>query len=217
MLKPSIGFKETQAVIMGSSKYHYPLLVVISGPSGVGKDTIIRKMKERRLPFHFIVTATTRLPRENEINGRDYFFFSKDEFIRMIQQNELLEHSIVYGDYKGIPKQQVRNALTSGLDVVVRIDVQGAQKVRKIEPNIVSIFIAPESEESLFLRLKTRNSESPESLELRMATAHDELKRKHEFAYCVINRNMAIDNTVDEIVSIIQAEHSRASPRKINL
>jgi guanylate kinase len=105
-----------------------PLLIVISGPSGAGKDTILQRMKERELPFHFVVTATTRPRRENEIDGRDYFFVSKDEFARMIDEDELIEYAIVYGDYKGIPKQQVRDALTSGKDVIMRIDVQGAER-----------------------------------------------------------------------------------------
>ena len=90
------------------SPQHEPLLIVISGPSGVGKDSVIKLMKERDLPFHFVVTATSRLPRENEENGVDYFFISSKEFTRMIAEDELLEHAIVYGDYKGIPKEQVR-------------------------------------------------------------------------------------------------------------
>src|SRR5688572_23680994 len=97
-----------------------PLLIVISGPSGVGKDTVMQRMKERGLPFYFVVTATTRPRRVNEEHGKDYLFVSKEEFARMIDEDELIEHAIVYGDYKGIPKQQVREALTSGMDVVMR-------------------------------------------------------------------------------------------------
>jgi guanylate kinase len=100
-----------------------PLLVVLSGPSGVGKDTVIQRMKERQLPFHFVVTATTRHPREGEVHGRDYFFVSSDEFAALIESDELLEYAHVYNDYKGIPKQ-VREALASGQDVIMRLDVQ---------------------------------------------------------------------------------------------
>src|SRR5512134_3532100 len=104
-----------------------PLIIVISGPSGAGKDTVIQRMKERKLPFHFIVTAATRQARPNEVNGVDYFFVTHDEFAEMIEKDELLEYAIVYNDYKGIPKQQVRAALASGKDVVMRLDVQGAE------------------------------------------------------------------------------------------
>src|SRR5574342_480011 len=101
-----------------------PLLIVISGPSGAGKDTVMQRMQERGLPFHFVVTATTRPRRENEIEGKDYWFVSKEEFARMIETSELIEYAMVYGDYKGIPRAQVREALASGKDVVMRLDVQ---------------------------------------------------------------------------------------------
>src|SRR5512136_2156832 len=100
-----------------------PLVIVISGPSGVGKDAVIDRMKERQLPFHFVVTAATRKPRPDEVNGVDYILFSHDEFAEMIDKGELLEHAIVYNDYKGIPKSQVRQALESGKDVIMRLDV----------------------------------------------------------------------------------------------
>src|SRR5512137_519789 len=109
-----------------------PLLIVISGPSGVGKDTVIQRMIERNLPFHFVVTATTRHPRPNEVHGKDYFFYSHAEFARMIENSELLEHAIVYNDYKGIPKAQVHDAQASGQDVVMRLDVQGANTIRSL-------------------------------------------------------------------------------------
>src|SRR3990172_6230686 len=119
-----------------------PLLIVISGPSGAGKDTVMQRMKERGLPFHFVVTANTRPKRENEVDGRDYFFMSKDEFARMIEHDELIEYAVVYGDYKGIPKAQVRQALASGKDVVMRLDVQGAETVRKLANGGLLIFIS---------------------------------------------------------------------------
>ncbi len=109
-----------------------PLLIVISGPSGVGKDSVIHGLKGRNLPIHYVVTATTRPRREDETQGVDYFFVTKDEFAHMIEQEELIEYAIVYNDYKGIPKQQVREALASGQDVVMRVDVQGAATVRKL-------------------------------------------------------------------------------------
>lgn len=198
--------------------YHpFPLLIVISGPSGAGKDSLLQRMKERNLPFHFVVTATTRPPRPTEVHGRDYFFVSKEEFARMIEQNELLEYAIVYGDYKGIPKQQVREALASGQDVILRIDVQGAETIRKLVPQALLIFITVESEEELVRRLKRRKTESPEELALRIATARKELQRVEAFDYVVVNYENRLDEAVDVVCAIIQAEHHRVHHRRISL
>lgn len=194
-----------------------PLLVVISGPSGVGKDTVIQRMKERELPFHFVVTATTRPARSDEVHGVDYFFLSSDEFARMIETDELLEYAIVYNDYKGIPKEQVRQALASGKDVLMRIDVQGAATIREISPEAVLVFLTTQNETELVNRLKARKSETPEGLNLRIATARKELKRIKEFDYVVVNRDDKLDETVDKILAIIQAEHQRVNPRKVTL
>ena len=194
-----------------------PLLIVISGPSGAGKDTVMQRMQERGLPFHFVVTATTRPKRANEVHGKDYFFVSKEEFAHMIDEDELIEHAIVYGDYKGIPKQQVREALSSGKDVVMRIDVQGAETVRKMAPGALMIFITTNSEEELVQRLETRKTETADSLAIRIATARKELKRVEAFDYVIINHDFHLDATVDTILAIIQAEHHRVTPRKVTL
>jgi guanylate kinase len=194
-----------------------PLLIVISGPSGAGKDTVMQRMQERGLPFHFVVTATTRPKRETETHGKDYFFVTKDEFARMIDEDELIEHAIVYGDYKGIPKQQVREALASGKDVVMRVDVQGAEFVRKMAPEALLIFITTDSEAELVHRLETRKTETADSLAIRIATARKELKRLEAFDYVIVNRDFQLDVTVDSIRSIIDAEHHRVSPRKVSL
>ena len=194
-----------------------PLLIVISGPSGAGKDTVMQRMQERGLPFHFVVTATTREKRANEIHGKDYFFVTKDEFAHMIDADELIEHAIVYGDYKGIPKQQVREALESDKDVVMRVDVQGAESVRKMAPEALLIFITTDSEEELVHRLETRKTETADSLAIRIATARKELKRVEAFDYVIVNRDFQLDVTVDAIRSIIDAEHHRVKPRKVSL
>lgn len=194
-----------------------PLLIVISGPSGAGKDTVMQRMQERGLPFHFVVTATTRPRRTNEVHGRDYFFVSMEEFARMIDEDELIEHAIVYGDYKGIPKQQVREALATGKDVVMRIDVQGAETVRKMAPQALMIFITTESEAELVHRLETRKTETVDSLAIRIATARKELKRVEAFDYVIVNRDFHLDETVDTIRAIIEAEHHRVTPRKVIL
>jgi guanylate kinase len=194
-----------------------PLLIVISGPSGVGKDTVIQRMKKRNLPFHFVVTATTREPRQNEVDGRDYFFYSKEQFADMLKKGELLEHAVVYNDYKGIPKSQIKEALASGKDVVMRLDVQGASTIRQLCPEALLIFLSPQDEEEMINRLQERQSESPEDLKVRIATARQEMTRITIFDYVVINRELHLDETVDTIVSIITAEHHRVKQRVFTL
>jgi len=194
-----------------------PLLIVISGPSGVGKDSVMQRMKECGLPFHFVITATTRPKRENETHGKDYFFVSKEEFARMIENNELIEYAIVYSDYKGIPKQQVREALASGKDVVMRLDVQGAETVRKLAAEALLIFITTQSEQELVSRLQMRQTETPDELALRIATARKELQRVQAFDYVVVNQDDRLEETVDTIRAIIAAEHHRVQHRKVDL
>jgi guanylate kinase len=194
-----------------------PLLIVISGPSGVGKDTVIEHMKQRGMPFHFVVTATTRDRRPTETHGVDYFFLSKDQFAEMIEHDELLEWAIVYNDFKGIPKQQVRDAIATGKDVVMRIDVQGAATIRRLCPEALLIFLTTHDEDELVQRLTARQSETPEELKLRIATARQEMRRMENFDYVVLNQQDCLDETVDVIEAIIMAEHHRAHPRKVTL
>ncbi len=194
-----------------------PLLVVISGPSGVGKDMALKRLQELGYPFHFVVTATTRPKRPDERHGVDYFFISKSEFAEMIEQEELLEYAVVYGDYKGIPKQQVRQALASGRDVVMRIDVQGAATIRKLVPAAVLIYLSAESEEALVRRLRERKTEPEDQLKLRIATARQELKELGWFDYLVINAENQLDETCYKIAAIITAEKCRVQQREISL
>jgi guanylate kinase len=194
-----------------------PLLIVISGPSGVGKDTVLQRMMERQLPFHFVVTATTRAIRPNEVDGKDYIFVTRDQFAEMIEQGELLEHAFVYNDYKGIPRQQVQQALASGRDVVMRLDVQGAETIRKLFPEALLIFLTTQTEVELVERLRVRRTEESENLKLRIATARQELKRVDIFDYLVVNPDQRLDNTVDTIMAIINAEHHRTHPRVVQL
>jgi guanylate kinase len=186
-----------------------PVLVVISGPSGVGKDSVLQELKRTEYAFHFVVTATTRARRSGERDGVDYHFVSVGEFAEMIDNNELIEHAVVYGDYKGIPKKHVREALASGRDVIMRIDVQGAATIRRLVPNAITIFLTAESEEKLVRRLRERKTEEADQLKMRIVTARRELQRIVEFDYVVINREDALDETVDQVLSIIKAEKSR--------
>lgn len=194
-----------------------PLLVVISGHSGAGKDSVIQGMKQRDMPIHFVVTATTRQPRPDEVHGVNYFFLSHDEFADMIEKGEMLEYAVVYNDYKGIPKQQVRQALDTGKDVVMRLDVQGASTIRKICPDALLIFLTTQDEGEMVRRLKERKSETREGLKLRIATARQELNRISEFDYVVVNRDSRLEEAVDTIMAIIRTEHHRVHHRKVNL
>lgn len=194
-----------------------PLLVVLSGPSGVGKDATIQRMKERGYSCFFVVTATTRPRRPGEIDGVDYHFVSQATFADLIERGELLEHALVYGQYKGIPKAGVRAALASGQDVMLRIDVQGAATIRELVPDAVTIFLTAESEEALVERLRRRKTEDLAQLEKRIETARGELRRAAEFKYRIINRECALDETVDKVIAIVQAEKSRIDWRPVQL
>jgi guanylate kinase len=205
---------------MTEELYHLksnPLLVVLSGPSGAGKDTVLAGLKKCNHPFHFVVTVNTRPKRPEEADGVDYHFVTKERFAEMINRDELLEHAMVYGDYKGIPKQQVRDALASGQDVLMRLDVQGAATVRRLVSEAVLIFITAPSEEELIARLQARKTEPPDQLQLRMATSRQEMKRMSEFEYVVVNREACIDKTVNDVLAIIRAEHCRVRQRVVNL
>ena len=200
------------------NRNRYPVLLVISGPSGVGKDTIARQVMERQPErFHFVVTATTRPPRPGEVHGVDYIFLSNDEFALMIEEDELLEYAVVYNDFKGIPKQQIRDALASGRDVIMRVDVQGSATIRKLVPNAVTVFLMSESEEELERRLRERKSETGEGLSLRIATARQEMKRTEEFDYFVVNAEGAQGRAVQQILSIIEAQHCRVKQSPVVL
>jgi guanylate kinase len=194
-----------------------PLLVVISGPSGAGKDAVLRRMKERSEPFHFVVTTTDRPPRVGEVFGRDYFFVSTTEFERMIREDELLEYARVYGEYKGISRVQVRQALASQRDVVMRLDVQGAATIRRLASEAVLIFISCESEQALLARLSARGTETEETLRPRLAEVAEEMKRLPEFDYLVINSTDRLDEAVDAIASIIRAEKCRVRQRSVTM
>lgn len=195
----------------------HPLLVVVSGPSGVGKDSVIQALKRRNLPLHIVVTSTNRKPRPNEVNGVDYNFVSTERFEEMIRQGELIEHAVVYGDYKGIPKQQIRDAFATGKDVILRVDVQGAARLRQLFPEAVLIFLVPTDEAELVQRLTARHSETPDSLQRRIETARQEMKKLPEFDYVVVNRDEQLETAVDKIIAIIEAEHHRVKQRKVSI
>ncbi len=198
-----------------------PLLIVISGTSGAGKDSVVKKliarMQEQGSPVHFVVTATTRPRRESEVDGVDYFFVSRGEFERMIADGELLEYAVVYGEYKGVPRRQVREAMADGKDVIMRLDVQGAATIRRLAPEAVLIFITASSEEELIARLKRRHTESPEQLRVRLEEARREMRRIVEFDYVIPNPDGELDKTVETVIAVITAEKHRVHPRRARL
>lgn len=194
-----------------------PLLVILSGPSGVGKDAVMARMREMGVPFYQVITAATRARRPAEHDGVDYHFVSMERFAEMIENKELLEHAVVYGDYKGIPKAEVRRGLDSGLDVVLRVDVQGAATIRRMVPQAVAIFLVASSEEEMVNRLRQRRTEDAGMLAMRIATAREELHRLPEFDYVVVNRDKCLDQAVQQVLAIMTAERCRVDWEPVEL
>ena len=189
--------------------YRKPSLFILSGPSGVGKDAVLHKLKETSLPLKFVVTMTTRPRRERERNNVDYIFVSKEDFQELIDNNGLLEYANVYGNMYGVPRVQVEEALDKGQDVIVKVDVQGVDNIKRIKPDSISIFLMPSSLSELSQRLKQRHTESLDALELRIRTASEEMEKLPEYDYAVMNKKGEIDKAVSEIMSIITAEKCR--------
>lgn len=194
-----------------------PLLIVISGPSGIGKDAVVGLLRKTNPDTHFVITMNSRPPRIDEVDGVDYFFVSKEEFERKIAAGELLEHAKVYSDYKGIPKAQVSEAFASGKDVIMRLDVQGAMTICELYPQAVLIFLTASSAEEWIGRLQARRSESPEELGLRLKTAEVEFDLIRKFDYIVVNSDQHLDQTIADIQAILKAEHLKTKPRKVRL
>ena len=211
MKKPS---RESQSPFSLPTK---PLLIVLSGPSGAGKDALLTRMKESGSPVKRITTVTTRAQRAKERDKVDYHFVPERKFQEMIKNNELLEWANVYGNWYGVPKQPVKQALDKGRDVIVKVDTQGAATIKKILPEAVFIFVIPPSMAELMTRVKQRHTESPFDLALRIKTAEEEIKQLPLFDYIVVNKRDEIDLAVSEIKAIITAEKCRVSPRQIAL
>ncbi len=194
-----------------------PRLIVISGPSGVGKDTVIEQMRLQHPDFVFAVTATTRQRRPGEIDGVHYFFMRREEFMSMREQGEFLESAEVYGNFYGVPKDRVRNALRAGKTVVVKVDVQGAASIREFAPEAIFIFLLPPSMAELMHRLRGRKSDDLEGLMTRITTASRELRAVHDFDYIVFNENERLDDTLAQLDAIMHAENCRVRQRHVTL
>lgn len=194
-----------------------PLLIVISGPSGVGKDAVLFEMKKRDLPFYYAVTVTTRPKRKGEKDGADYHFVSESEFRQMVDRGEFIEWAKVYGNYYGVPKWELREGLGQGKDVILKVDVQGAATIKRILPEAVFIFLLPPSIEELVSRLMQRQGLSDSELSLRLGKAQEEMDKLSLFDYVVVSQKDKLDIAVSEIVSIITAEKCRIKQRKLRL
>ena len=194
-----------------------PLLVVLSGPSGVGKDAALARLKELDRPWHFVVTATTRPQRPGEQDGVDYIFLDNDKFLEMRDHEQFLECAEVYGRWYGVPHSQVQDGINAGKDVILKVDVQGAETVRKVAPEAVSVFMVPATFYELKRRLSQRMTESSPEMELRLRVAGQELKRMGEFDYRVVNQDGRLDQTIRDIDAIIAAEKCRVVPRRVRL
>ena len=193
-----------------------PLLVVLSGPSGVGKDAALDALKLLDRPWHFVVTATTRTQRLGEQDGVDYIFLETGAFLKMKERDELLECAQVYGNWYGVPRNQVRQGLRNGKDVFLKVDVQGADTVRELAPEALFIFMIPSSLDDLRSRLTLRMTEKPSEMELRISIAESELGRVGEYDYRVVNREGQLEQAVAEIDAIITAEKCRTRPRVVD-
>jgi len=195
----------------------HPLLIVISGFSGVGKDAALGKMKKAGLPFHYVVTTTTRPKRPGEKDGVDYHFLSEDKFRRMIKANRFLEWAKVYGNYYGVPKREIEEALRKGQDIIVKVDVQGAATIKRTLPDAVLIFLMAPTTEELANRLKRRHDLHPADLDLRLSKSREEIESLPLFDYAVVNHTDNLDLTVTQINAIITAEKCRSKPRVARL
>jgi guanylate kinase len=186
-----------------------PLLVVLSGPSGVGKDSVLGGLKASGRDYHFAVTATTRPRRSGEVDGRDYRFLTRQRFEEMLAAGELLENAVVYDEHYGVPKAEVRQALARGQDVVMRTDIQGVATIKGAVPQAVTIFLAPASVSELEERLRRRGADSEEQLRLRLATARREMDAARHFDHVVLNAHGKLEEAVAAVERIIAAEKER--------
>lgn len=187
-----------------------PLLIVLSGPSGVGKDTLLHKLLLAEPRIRKIATVTTRAPRPGEVEGRDHYFVSVGRFHQLVEENALLEHANVYGNWYGVPRADVDNLIGEGWDVALRTDIQGAASVKALAPKAVTIFISPADLADLQRRIERRGSEEPDDLILRLETARKEMDAAASFDHVVVNPENELDSVVERVRLILEEERGRA-------
>jgi guanylate kinase len=189
-----------------------PLLVILSGPSGVGKDAVLARMKEMQFPLHHVVTLTTRARRPAEQDNIDYRFVSQAEFEELRGKGQLLESAQVYGNWYGVPRRGVEDGLRAGKDTIVKVDIQGAENIKRAMPQSVSVFLAPPSRADLLARLEKRRTESVADMAVRLEAAERELGRMFYFDYVAVSRWGQIDRVVSDISWIMAAEKCQPRP-----
>jgi len=185
----------------------HPLLVVLTGPSAVGKDSLLGRLRSILPAAHFAITATTRPPRTGEKDRVDYYFHTVPEFEAMIENGDLIEHALVYGDRKGVPRAPIARALADGKDVLMRTDIQGARHIKSVAPAAVTIFVAPPSIEELHRRLNDRGADGAEQAALRLKIADEEMATAGEFDYTIVNDDL--DNCAEEVAALLKRERAR--------
>lgn len=188
------------------------LLFVLSAPSGTGKDTVIAALKEQGMDFHVVASVTTRAPRPGETDGHPYYFVNQEQFDELVAHDELLEHARVHGHWYGQPRQQIRDHLQAGHDVMLKIDVQGAATVRQKLSGAIFIFLIPGSVEELVERLTARQTETEQERQRRLLDAQNELAQQRHYDYVVENRQGQLEDAVERLRAIMLAEHCRTQP-----
>jgi len=193
------------------------LLFVLSAPSGTGKDSVINALKQQDMDFYVVPSVTTRAPRPGESEGHPYHFISHEQFQQLVARDELLEYANVHGNWYGQPRQPIRDNLAAGRDVLLKIDVQGAATIRRKVPQAIFIFLVPGSFEELTERLTTRQTETSVERQHRLADAQNELAQQSMYDYVIVNRQNHLQEAVDQLRTIMRAEHARTSPRHIDI
>ena len=208
---------QNQQLASAQSSTRQGLLFVLSAPSGAGKDTVINTLKQQGMDFYVVPSVTTRTPRPGESEGHPYHFVSKETFEQLVSQNELLEYANVHGNWYGQPRKLIRDTLSAGRDVLLKIDVKGAATIRSKVSDAIFIFLIPGSLEELTQRLTGRQTETEEELRRRLADARKELAEQHWYDYLITNRDGHLQEAVDCLRAIMLAEHCRVHPRKIDV
>jgi guanylate kinase len=210
-------YEQGDALISSLRDACTPRVFIISGPSGVGKDTVIEDLREAFPDAEYVVTATTRPMRNGEVDGVHYVFLSKEEFLERIEHDDFIENAMVYDNHYGVPRSPIVNGLREGRHVIIKVDVKGAATLRRLIPNTTSIFLAPESMRALLKRLHDRKTDDPEVLMKRFTTASAELAEVEHFDYVVFNEDGKLEDAVRSIINIVDAEHRKVNQPDIEI